>query len=52
MNWIIAKGLLIPFLGTSLGSALVFFMKKELDNRIQKMLSGFALMMILDVALG
>ena len=42
MNSIIAKGLLIPFLGTSLGSALVFFMKKELDARIQKVLSGFA----------
>ena len=42
MNWIIAKGLLIPFLGTALGSALVFFMKKELDTRIQKILSGFA----------
>ena len=42
MNYIIAKGLLIPFLGTALGSALVFFMKKELDTRIQKMLSVFA----------
>ena len=42
MNYIIAKGLLIPFLGTALGSALVFFMKKELDSRIQKILSGFA----------
>ena len=42
MTYIIAKGLLIPFLGTALGSALVFFMKKELDARIQKILSGFA----------
>ena len=42
MNMIITKGLLIPFLGTALGSALVFFMKKELNPRIQKMLSGFA----------
>lgn len=42
MNLIIAKGLLIPFLGTVLGSALVFFMKKELDVKIQKMLTGFA----------
>ena len=42
MNWIIAKGLLIPFLGTSLGAALVFFMKKELSIRLQNMLSGFA----------
>ena len=42
MNLIIAKGLLIPFLGTSLGAAMVFFMKRELSPRIQKMLSGFA----------
>ncbi len=42
MNWIIAKGLLIPFLGTSLGAALVFFMKKELDTKLQNVLSGFA----------
>ena len=42
MNWIIARGLLIPFLGTSLGSALVFFMKRELSTRLQNSLSGFA----------
>ena len=42
MTYIIAKGLLIPFLGTTLGSALVFFMKRELNNTVQKMLSGFA----------
>ena len=42
MNWIIAKGLLIPFLGTSLGAALALFMKKEMDSRVQKALSGFA----------
>lgn len=42
MTYIVVKGLLIPFLGTALGSALVFFMKKELDSRIQKILSGFA----------
>ena len=42
MNWIIAKGLLIPFLGTALGSAMVIFMKKDLNNTVQKMLSGFA----------
>lgn len=42
MNFIIIKGLLIPFAGTALGSALVFFMRKELDAKIQKMLTGFA----------
>ena len=42
MNWIIAKGLLIPFLGTALGSAMVIFMKRDLNTTVQKMLSGFA----------
>jgi ZIP family zinc transporter len=42
MNFLIARGLLIPFLGTSLGAALVFFMKRELDLKLQNMLSGFA----------
>ncbi len=42
MFFLIARGLLIPFLGTSLGAALVFFMKKELDLKLQNMLSGFA----------
>ncbi len=34
--------LLIPFLGTTLGSACVFFMKKEMNLNVQKALSGFA----------
>ena len=42
MNSIIAKGLLIPFIGTTLGSACVLFMKKEMSLRLQKSLSGFA----------
>ena len=37
-----AIGLLIPFLGTSLGAACVFFMRKALSQTIQKALSGFA----------
>lgn len=36
------KGLLIPFLGTSLGAACVLFMKKEMDVRVQRALTGFA----------
>ena len=28
----VAIGLLIPFLGTTLGSAMVFFMKKEVNR--------------------
>ncbi len=35
-------GLLIPLLGTILGSAFVFFMKDEMSPRVQKTLLGFA----------
>ena len=35
-------GLLIPLLGTMLGSAFVFFMKKDMPVRLQKALLGFA----------
>lgn len=35
-------GLLIPLLGTMLGSAFVFFMKDEMSMRLQKTLLGFA----------
>ena len=34
--------LCIPFMGTTLGAACVFFMKKELNLNLQKLLSGFA----------
>ena len=37
-----AAGIFIPFLGTALGSACVFFMKKELGDKIQRILTGFA----------
>lgn len=35
-------GLLIPFLGTTLGSATVFLMKNEMNKKIEKLLLGFA----------
>ena len=35
-------GILIPFLGTVLGSAGVFFMKNALSRRVQRALTGFA----------
>lgn len=35
-------GILIPFLGTALGSACVFFMRKSLGEALQKSLTGFA----------
>ena len=41
MNAILAA-LLIPFLGTALGSAFVFFMKREMPDLLQKILLGFA----------
>lgn len=38
----LAVGLLLPFLGTTLGSACVFFMKGQMKPFVQKMLLGFA----------
>ncbi len=38
----IAFGIMIPFIGTTLGSACVFFMKGSLSERVTKVLSGFA----------
>ena len=35
-------GILIPFLGTTLGAACVFFMKMPLGNLVQRSLAGFA----------
>ena len=42
MTTTIIVGLLIPLLGTMLGSAFVFFMKDEMSARLQKTLLGFA----------
>ena len=39
---IIVLSLLIPLLGTTLGSAMVFFLKKEINPKVQKILLGFA----------
>ena len=38
----IVWGLAIPFLGTTLGSAMVFFMKNKMNEKIEKLLLGFA----------
>ena len=38
----VAIGLLIPFLGTALGSAMVFFMKNKMNKKLEKVLMGFA----------
>ncbi len=42
MQTSVIYGLLIPFVGTSLGSACVFFLKKGLGDRVQRGLTGFA----------
>lgn len=42
MNWNILLGILIPFVGTTLGSSMVFFMRREMNGRVQKALLGFA----------
>lgn len=36
------QGILVPFLGTTLGAACVFFMKKSLGINVGRILSGFA----------
>lgn len=41
MNPVLAA-LMIPFLGTVLGSAFVFFMKRDMPVMLQKVLLGFA----------
>ena len=42
MNQEVFCGILIPFLGTSLGAACVFFMKKAMSDTVQRALTGFA----------
>ena len=42
MTTTLTIGLLIPLLGTMLGSAFVFFMKNEMSVQLQKSLLGFA----------
>ena len=42
MKLAVAWGLLVPLLGTSLGAACVFFLKRELGDRVQRGLTGFA----------
>ncbi len=42
MSPLVIISLLIPSLGTTLGSAMVFFLKKEINPKVQKILLGFA----------
>ncbi len=38
----VVLGILIPFIGTSLGSCIVFFMKDKIQSNLEKFLLGFA----------
>ena len=38
----IIQGMLIPFIGTSAGAACVFLMKEQLNETVEKILTGFA----------
>ena len=38
----VIRGILVPSAGTSLGAALVFFMKREIHSLLQRALTGFA----------
>ena len=42
MNAKTILGILIPFIGTSLGAAMVFVLKKSISGSLQKVLRGFA----------
>lgn len=42
MDLQVMTGILIPFAGTTLGAAMVFFLKKEMNLKLQKTLLGFA----------
>ena len=42
MNVQVLSGVMIPFIGTSLGAAMVFLLKNQISEKIQKVLTGFA----------
>lgn len=42
MEFEVFRGIMIPFIGTSLGAACVLFMKRDLNINVRKALTGFA----------
>lgn len=42
MDISLIAGIMVPFVGTTLGSAMVFFMRKQINKRLEKLLLGFA----------
>ena len=44
-------GILIPFIGTSLGSGFVFFLKKNINEKFHKLMIGFAIGVMLSASI-
>ena len=42
MSWMVVFSLLIPLVGTALGSSMVFFLRNGINQKVQKILMGFA----------
>ena len=42
MDMTVLQGVMLPFLGTTLGAACVFFLKNNIGTLVQKILTGFA----------
>ncbi len=42
MNLSVIAGILLPFFGTALGAAMVFFLKNSISKNLQHVLTGFA----------
>lgn len=42
MYYKIFQGIMIPFIGTSVGAAMVFLLKKRISEMLQRILTGFA----------
>lgn len=42
MDISLLAGVMIPFVGTTLGSAMVFFMRNQINKQLEKLLLGFA----------
>ncbi|MST68489.1 ZIP family metal transporter [Clostridiales Family XIII bacterium RF-744-FAT-WT-3] len=42
MTFEVFRGLMLPFVGTTAGAAMVFFLKNQIGEKLQKILTGFA----------
>ena len=42
MTMNVLLGIMVPFLGTTLGAGLVFLMKGKMNRNVQRALTGFA----------